>query len=90
MRLLQTEIQVARPQVVAFFTGVSHDYIVRSLYAEIEIVDLGEGLAEVKGLPGVVAAYRCEHPRTLRMRQHWSVLDRLAKLARDSVQSHKT
>jgi hypothetical protein len=90
MGLLQIEMEVARPDVVAFFTGVSHDHLLRSAFPEAQLVDLGEGIAEVKGIPSGSVAYRCEHPRTLRMKKHSSVLDRIATLARDSIKGRKS
>jgi hypothetical protein len=89
LRLLQTEIEVARPDIIVFFTGASHDYLIRSAFPEAQIVDLGEGVAEIKGLSTGSVAYRCEHPHTLRMRKHSSVIDRIANLARDSMKGRK-
>ena len=89
LRLLQTEIEVARPDVIVFFSGVTHDHLIRSAFPEAQIVDLGEGVAEIKGLPSGSVAYRCEHPRTLRMNRHSSVIDRVATLARDSMKGRK-
>jgi hypothetical protein len=90
LRLLQTEMEVARPDVVVFFTGVSHDPLLRSAFPEAQIVDLGEGIAEVKGLPAGSVAYRCEHPLTLQTSKRLSVLDRVATLARDSIKGRKS
>lgn len=90
MGLLQIELEVARPDVVVFLTGVSHDHLLRSAFPEAQLVGLGEGIAEVKGLPSGSVAYRCEHPLTLRTRKHDSVLDRVATLARDSIKGRKS
>ena len=87
MRLLQAEIEVAKPEAIVFFTGVSRDPLLRALYREMDLVDRGDGIAEVEGLPNNAVGFRTEHPKTLRMRHHESVLQRLTDLIRESTKA---
>ena len=87
--LVAAEIEIARPQVVVFFTGVSRDEMLRRAFPTISFLDLAQDIVAVKGLPGVAVAYRTEHPHTLWRKQRQSVIDQIATFALQAITANK-
>jgi hypothetical protein len=83
--LLRREIEVARPRVVIFFTGPSRDDLLRMMFPQMSLVRLTPEISEVNNLPRSTIAFRTYHPRYLRMRKRWSVLDEIVDLVGSAI-----
>jgi hypothetical protein len=87
LRLLPSEIRLANPQAVVFFTGPRSDDRLAETFRGVAFTSVPEGPAPSEmarlahpDLP--FHSYRSYHPRFLRMRGRWSTLERIATLVR--------
>jgi hypothetical protein len=87
--LIAAEIEVARPQVIAFFSGRSRDAVLRRAFPRASLIDVTPDVVEIQGLPGNPVAYRIEHPHTLRVKKKWPVLDQVADFALKAIKAKK-
>jgi hypothetical protein len=77
--LLPAELDIVRPDVVAFFTGHNYDPRLCSTFPALRFVQLGEFLARLEHPVLPFHTYRTPHPKWLRLKKHWNILDRMAQ-----------
>ncbi len=76
---LRAEIEVCRPHAVVFFTGPSYDGEIRAQFEGAQFSGPGREL-QVVNLPGLdCRAVRTYHPKYLRLRRKWGVLDQVVQ-----------
>lgn len=83
-RLLPTEIRITQPDAVVFFTGPNYDQWLVETFPGTRLEQVAQYIDRVTNADGhlPVQAYRVYHPKFLRMRRHWNVLDELANTIR--------
>jgi hypothetical protein len=79
-RLLPKEIDIAKPDVVVFFTGPQYDGLLRETFPAARVEAVGDYIARVTATDNSLPphAYRTYHPKFLSFRRHWNVLSQIA------------
>ena len=77
--LLPAEVDIVRPEAVVFFTGHSYDPRLRSTFPALRLVQLGEFLVRLEHPVLPFHTYRTPHPKWLRLKKHWNILERAAQ-----------
>lgn len=77
--LLPAEIEIARPDVIVFFTGPNYDNRLRSSFPGSELVEIDKTSARVVHPALPPHTYRTPHPNYLRLSGQWDTLAKLAE-----------
>lgn len=82
--LLEREIQIIKPDVVAFFTGPTFDGRIKQRFRGIRQAAISKYLSRLahENLPK--RSFRCHHPNWLRRSGNWSTIQELCAHAIDS------
>jgi hypothetical protein len=85
LRLLESELELLRPDVVVFFTGPSYDDRLRLTFPSIQFMPVARTLCRLESPDTKGLWVRSYHPRYLRMKRHWSTLDSIVRMAQSTI-----